>query len=137
MIPPSQKFRPFHIRGKLTSRKGCKVWFKPPRDVAITGGNYLRGEIVDEVWATPDINDLAPRLATSHEDWGDYSFCAQRIRWANGSFSVRLGYYRRRVGEDSWHFGSQTTITTGCDAMKTFLERTLAQNEWFEGTQKV
>ena len=74
MTPNTQiKRRPFHIRGKLTSRKGCKVWFKPPSDVAAAGGGYAGGEITDEVWANPEINDSPARSSTGASDWGDYS----------------------------------------------------------------
>ncbi len=126
------KRRPFHIYGKLPPRKGCKIWFKPPSEVKQAGGSWLGGEIVDEVWATPELNDSPPRAATNPQDWGDYSFCAQRITWNNGGSSIRLAYYRRRAGEDAWHFGSQMTVTTEADVMKKLLEKTLAMKDWFE-----
>jgi hypothetical protein len=84
----------FHIQGKLPSRIGCKVYLKPPQDVQKTGGAGFLGEIVDEVWATPELNDSPPRAA-SPNDWGDYSFCAQKIRSVEDgreTFHIRLAY---------------------------------------------
>jgi len=127
------KRRPFHIQGKLPSRKGCKVWFKPPADLVAVGAPWGCGEIIDEVWATPEINDSPARRKTRANDWGDYSFCAQRILWKGGETSIRLAYYRRRVGEDAWHFGSQMTVTGEADIIKMLLQKTLAKRKWFEG----
>lgn len=123
--------KPFHIRGRLTSRKGCKVWFKPPSDVAAAGGGYVGGEIMDEVWARPNVNDSPARVSTGSSDWGDYSFCAQRIRWAHGGHSIRLAYYRRRAGEDAWHFGSQMTVTGDAAEIRDLLQKTLEKTAWF------
>jgi len=127
--------KPFQIRCRLTSRKGRKVWFKPPNDAAAAGGSYVGGEIVDEVWAQPDINDSPARASSGPSDWGDYSFCAQRIRWAHGGHSIRLAYYRRRAGEDAWHFGSQMTITGDSGEIRDLLRKTLEKAEWCDDQQ--
>lgn len=119
------------IRGELTSRVGRRVSFGAPRDVARAGGKGGSGTVVDEVWATPEINMSAPRRAESAEDWGDYSFCAQLIRWDGGDHSIRLAYYRRRAGEDWWEFASQTTVNSGWRTIKLLLSRTLAKEGWF------
>src|SRR4051812_2952722 len=116
----------FHVVGPLTSRIGKEVTFSAPADVFQAGGREIRGEIVEEVWADPHINVTSPRAASGPEDWGDYSFFSQLIRWPDGTCSVRLGYWRRRAGEDAWHFGSQMTIEADPAEMQCLLEKTLA-----------
>lgn len=121
------------IRGKLTSRIGCHVRFGAPRDVHHAGGTPSYGAIVDEVWADPDANDsLAPKSG-GPDDWGDYSFCSQLIRWTDGSHSIRLAYYRRRAGEDHWEYASQMTVNADPSTVRTLLQRTLARRKWFSG----
>jgi hypothetical protein len=119
------------IRGKLTSRIGCRVCFGAPRDVHKAGGSPGFGTIDDEVWADPSINDAPARTSDGSNDWGDYSFCSQLIRWDDGSQSVRLAYYRRRAGEDHWEFASQMTVNSDPPTIKALLQRTLAKEEWF------
>jgi hypothetical protein len=119
------------IRGKLTSRIGTRVRFGAPRDVAAIGGAAGLGTVVDEVWAVPEINDAPSRPAGDPNDWGDYSFCAQLIKWESGEHSIRLAYYRRRAGEDHWEYASQTTVNSDVRTIKVLLERTLARQDWF------
>lgn len=116
---------------QLTSRVGRRVWFGAPKDVAVAGGSGGGGTIVDEVWADPEINRSPPRKANPADDWGDYSVCAQLIRWDSGEHSIRLAYYRRRVGESYWRFGSQMTVNSEWTTIKQLLERTLAKDDWF------
>jgi len=119
------------IKGHLTSRIGRKVRFSAPKDVEQKGGNPGYGIIVDEVWADPDINVSPPRIPQSAEDWGDYSFCAQLIKWAEDEYSIRLAYYRRRAGEDHWEYASQTTVNSEWHTIKKLLEATLAKRHWY------
>jgi len=100
------------IRGKLTPRIGYPVNFGAPKDVARTSGKAVSGTIIDEVWADPDLNKSEPHTTceASSECWGDYSFCAQLIKWDHGEASIRLAYYRRGCGEDYWEYASQTTV---------------------------
>lgn len=121
------------IAGELTSRIGRAVAFGAPQDVHRKGGKGVRGVIVDEVWADPDLNRAAHRCA-DEQCWGDYSFCAQRIKWTDGGstwFSIRLAYYRRRCGEDWWEYASQTTVNAGWETIKALCDRTLAKADWF------
>jgi hypothetical protein len=121
------------IKGSLTSRIGRPVRFGAPKDVYAKGGQASFGEIVDEVWAKPSENKLPPRKPKHKNDWGDYSFCSQLIKWDENDFSIRLAYYRRRAGEDSWEFAAQTTPNGDPKIIKALLERTLAKKRWFKG----
>jgi hypothetical protein len=131
------RLKPFHIPSPLRSRIGQPVSFGPPDDVLKAGGGRLSGIVVDELWADPVVNARAVRPSSGAGDWGDYSFCAQRIRWSDGSYSIRLGYYRRRAGEDGWHWGSQTTVHRSPTEMKAFLDAVLSQKQWFESDPPV
>ena len=102
--------KPLAIEGELTTRIGKWVRFKPPDDVAKAGGTDLRGQIIDEVWADPELNKSEP--SSDVHLWGDHSFFAQLIRIENGDHLVRLGFYRRRKGTNLWQFAGQTTIST-------------------------
>lgn len=119
------------IRGKLVSRVGCRVRFGAPHDVHQAGGAPGYGTIIDEVWAYPEVNDSPARTSGGYDDWGDYSFCSQLIRWDDGTHSIRLAYYRRRAGEDHWEYASQMTVSSDPQTIKTLLERTLAKVSWF------
>lgn len=120
------------INGILTSRIGCKVRFGAPKDVEKKGGKPGYGTIVDEVWADPKINTSPPRVANSNGDWGDYSFCAQLIKWAEKEYSIRLAYYRRRAGENHWEYASQMTVNSDWLTIKKLLDVTLSKNGWFK-----
>jgi hypothetical protein len=129
------------IKGPLPSRIGQPVRFGAPKDVHIKQGAAATGKIVDEVWADAPVNSSPPHTQPCRQGghcWGDYSFCAQLIRWneghdndIGGDHSVRLAYYRRRCGEDWWEYASQMTVTAECDTVKTLLEVTLAKTKWF------
>jgi len=119
------------IRGKLTSRVGCRVRFGAPRDVHTAGGSAGYGSIVDEVWAYPEVNDMPARQSEGPHNWGDYSFASQLIGWQDGTHSIRLAYYRRRAGEDHWEFASQMTVNADPPTIKALLQKTLAKQEWF------
>ncbi len=123
--------KPFHIKGPLTSRVGQEVSFKAPDDVARAGGAGRSGIVEKEVWADPSINSQPVRAPVSAADCGDYSFCSQLILWTDGTRSIRLGYYRRRAGEDEWHWGSQTTVEGEPVEIRALLEKTLSQADWF------
>lgn len=125
------------IKSNLTSRKGKPVEFGAPKDVGEKGGTPDHGTIVDEVWATPEINTRPTRQAGNKDDWGDYSFCAQLIKWTNGSHTIRLAYYRRRAGEDWWEFASQMTVNTDWRTIKALLEKTLAKTGWFSDNPSI
>ena len=72
--------------GRVPPQKGKKVRFRAPKGVA--GG--LKGEVVDEVWASDSQLD-APKHVPDHDlaCWGDYAFCSQLIKWDNGGYSIR------------------------------------------------
>ena len=95
--------------GELTSRIGRPVNFKAPSDVNKSGYEYYHGEIIDEVWADPKINKRPAKLK-KEENWGEYSFCAQLIKWEDNWHTIRLAYYRRRAGEDHWEFAIKMTV---------------------------
>ena len=120
------------IKGQLTPRIGCRVRFGAPKDVEAKGGRASYGEVGDEVWADPEINVSPPRNPKTAHDWGDYSFCAQLIKWDEENYSIRLAYYRRRAGEDFWEFASQMTVNYNWKTIKALLERTLAKKQWFK-----
>jgi hypothetical protein len=120
------------IRGRLTSRIGRPVNFSAPQDVSTRGGDGGSGVIIDEVWADSSVNDSPPHDQPCDDHcWGDYSFCAQHIEWADGNRKIRLAYYRRRCGEDFWTFASQMTATSDADTIKKLLESTLGKVDWF------
>jgi len=119
------------IKGKLTSRIGAPVRFGTPKDVGAKGGTPGFGRIVDEVWATPERNTSPERKPENKDDWGDYSLCAQLIKWGENNHSIRLAYYRRRAGEDWWEFAAQMTVNSDWRTIKALLERTLAKTGWF------
>lgn len=120
------------IKGKLVSRIGQRVNYKSPNDVHAKGGGYKSGEIIDEIWANEEVNKNAVRDVAHVHDWGDYSFFSQLIKWDEGGHDIRLGYYRRRAGEDWWEFAGQTTISGQPNEIKPLLEKTLSKIEWFE-----
>jgi hypothetical protein len=122
------------IKGELTSRIGCRVRFGPPADVHRAGGLPGSGTIIDETWATPEINKTPARPTSGAGDWGDYSFCAQLIKWDDEGYSIRLAYYRRRAGEDWWEYASQMTVNSDWRTIKALLERTLSKESWFTDT---
>ncbi|MBI1821156.1 MAG: hypothetical protein HY036_01760 [Nitrospirae bacterium] len=122
----------FYKIKELTSRIDSEVNFGAPQDISKVGGKPMRGTIVDEVWADPEINKKLPRPARNNQDWGDYSFCSQHIKWDDGSYSIRLAYYRRRAGEDHWEYASQMTVNSEWRTIKSLLEKTLGQKQWFQ-----
>lgn len=129
------------IKGVLPSRIHQPVRFGAPKDVHVKRGTAAVGEIVDEVWANEALNFAPPHpqpCPQGEHCWGDYSFCAQLIRWnekhendKGSEHSVRLAYYRRRCGEDWWEYASQMTVTSSCSEIKNLLEVTLAKTKWF------
>src|SRR5689334_9714492 len=123
------------IKGILSSRIGRSVNFGSPQDVHQQGGRPASGTIIDEVWADPDMN-ISPMHCQPCEHgndcWGDYSFCGQLIEWNDGTYSIRLAYYRRRCKEDWWEYASQMTVNAPWQIIKSLLERTLAKTTWFQ-----
>jgi hypothetical protein len=83
--------------------------------------------VIDEIWVPSEGKEPEAPPTEGDHAWGQYCFCAQRILWENGERSIRLGYFRRRVGEPHWEFAGQTTITTDPATMKELLEQTLAK----------
>jgi hypothetical protein len=124
------------IRGQLPSRIGQRVRFGAPQDVQRAGGEHGTGVIVDEVWADAEINTSPSRPSKGTGDWGDYSFFAQRIKWHGGGHLIRLGYYRRRAGEDFWEFAGQTTICARWRAVKSLLDGFSTKPNWFADEDK-
>ena len=120
------------IKGKLGTRIRSSVNFGPPADVRKAGGNPGKGKIVDEVWVDEVLNASAPKRGAAGSNWGEYSFCAQLIEWNDGVRSIRLAYYRRRVGENFWELGSQTTVCAEPELIKRLCELTLAKKSWFK-----
>jgi len=120
------------IKGTLTSRIGSQVRFGAPKDIEKKGGKAEYGIIVDEAWANPDINSSPPRYSDNTSDWGDYSFCAQLIKWPENEYTIRLAYYRRRIGENHWEYASQMTVNANWKDIKALLECTLAKAGWFK-----
>lgn len=119
------------IKGELTPRIGAPVRYGAPEDVHKAGGVAVKGVIIDEVWADPEINKKPVRSSNGKDDWGDYSFCAQCIKWNNDDYTIRLAYYRRRAGEDCWEYASQMTVDSDWRTIKALLEKTLAKSNWF------
>jgi hypothetical protein len=119
------------IKGRLPSRKGQRVRFGAPKDVRGGGGGALVGTIRDEVWADESINHSPHRAANGAHDWGDYSFFAQLIELDDGRHLIRLGYYRRRAGEDWWEFSGQWTICADWRIIKSLMGGLAAKPEWF------
>jgi hypothetical protein len=117
-----------HLGAQPDPMKGKTVYFGPPGDVRRQGGKGVSGTILDEVWV-PDVE------ATTDGTWGRYCFFAQLIRWESGKDSIRLGYFRRRAGENHWEFGSQTTINSNPHTIRELLKQTLAKDEWFKSEQ--
>ena len=125
------------IKGNLTSRIGRQVGFGAPKDVGAKGGTPISGIIVDEVWATPEINTSPAKKPENKDDWGDYSLCAQLIKWGENNHSIRLAYYRRRAGEDHWEYAAQMTVNSDWRTIKALLERTLAKTGWFSDSPMI
>jgi hypothetical protein len=117
------------IKGSLTSRIGSPVRYGAPKDVHDKGGKARYGIIVDEIWANPNINESPPRKPSHPHDWGDYSFCAQLIKWdgEDEDHAIRLAYYRRHFGEDWWEFAGQTTVSSHWKKIKVLCEKTLSK----------
>jgi hypothetical protein len=125
---------------ELASKIGNLVTFGPQEDIkAEPDGSGWTGKIIDEVWATPDLNKAPPHPTPCPNGTlceGDYSFCGQLIKWDDAKYTphktnVRLAYYRRRCGEDIWRFGSQTTVCSDPPTVYALLSRTLIKNDWF------
>lgn len=123
------------IRDKILSRRGCDVTFRSPKDVRTAGGKkHRKGIIIDEVWE-PGIDEI--NAGSVHMGrWGAYAFFSQLIRWDDGKYQIRLGYYRRAVGKRRWIFASQTTICSNWRTIKSLLDNTLAKASWFRDAQK-
>lgn len=125
--------------GELTTRIGQLVTFAPQEDINDKGGQGWRGRIIDEAWATPDLNKRPPHKNPCPNGKfceGDYSFCGQLIEWDDTKGTpykrgIRLAYYRRRCGEDVWRFASQTTVCSDPPTVYALLTSTLAKNAWF------
>ena len=124
---------------ELPSHIGNRVRFGAPKDVHLKKGGPAWGTILDEVWADKAINSSdchSKKCSQGMHCWGDYSFCSQLIKWdeagADGEYSIRLAYYRRRCGEDKWMFAGQTTVTSDCASIRKLLEATLARKTWFQ-----
>jgi hypothetical protein len=109
---------------KLPSTVNNPVEFRPPKDVRTKNPKApsRRGKIVEEVWA---------EFIETFGDWGDYAFCSQLIEWQDGKRSIRLAYFRRKVGTCEWEIASQTTVESECAIIGNLLRRTLAQTSWF------
>lgn len=122
---------------KLTTKVGKRVKFRAPKDVKKNGGKAMSGTIIDETWADPNLNNSPSKTRNNNDDWGDYSFCSQLIKWDNGEYSIRLAYYRRRAGEDKWEFASQTTVNSDWKTIKLLLEKTLSMKKWFVDKPKI
>jgi len=125
-------------KGHLTSRIGRDVNFGPPEDVGGKGGNGSHGVIVDEFWVDPALNVSEPHTKPCPKGdhcWGDYSFCAQLIRWdeddSHKRHTIRLAYYRRRCGEDFWTFASQMTVNDEPSIVERLCQGTLKNVGWF------
>lgn len=126
------------IQGKLTGRIGRPVNYGMPKDVADSGkGKPYKGEVKDEVWESLALNERPPHSSPCPDAncWGDYSFVSQLIEWTalDGEVAkreVRLGYWRRRCGENAWEYASQMTISGAPDRIERLLKKTLATN-WF------
>jgi hypothetical protein len=115
----------------LKSTIGKQVIFRPPKDALQRGAQARVGKIVDEVWAIDSQRDASKHTHNDPNCWGDYAFCSQLIEWTDGTYSIRLAYYRQRCGQDHWEFASQTTIETWPSTIKALFERTLAKSDWF------
>lgn len=123
------------VRGPLTTRIGRHVKFRRPQDVARRiGDGVQRGKIVGEIWENQAINLSKPHKHHRTNCWGDYSFFAQLIEWNDeGSapwYQVRLGYWRRRCGENTWEMAGQTTATARWGVIKRLCKKTLDMNSW-------
>ncbi len=92
---------------------------------------------MDEVWADPIINEAPMQPLDDPHHWGDYSFASQLIKWNDGTYGIRLVYYRRRAGEDHWEFASQMTVTSDVPTIKTLLEKTLGKRGWFDEPPRI
>lgn len=116
---------------QLRGHVGDKVVYKPPLSAQRQGAPKRVGKIIDEVWAIEAQRD--PPIHTHNEPhcWGDYAFCSQLIEWQAGGHSIRLTYYRRPCGKETWQYAGQTSIETQPSTIKTLLTKTLAQSEWF------
>lgn len=125
------------IHGELTSRIGRRVRFGAPKDVQKRGEGSGHGTIVDEVWADPNMNKEPPRKWRGPGDWGDYSFCAQLIKWDHGTYSIRLAYLRRRPGENWWEYASQATVNMEWSTVEALMQKTLAKKAWFTDNPKL
>jgi hypothetical protein len=118
------------------------VKYGAPGDIKKKGGIGRTGKIIDEVWVNPALDETPTHPAgctgiDSDGDgqcWGDYAFCAQLIEWDYGRRSIRLAYYRRRCGENTWMYASQMTVDAYPATMRSLLEKTLAKSEWFAQT---
>jgi len=127
----------------LESRIGRPVRYKPPRDAARRGKKGKTGTIIDETWANPKLHTArrhgrnCRHRKTQTGCWGDYSFCAQLIKWDHGEHSIRLSYYRRRCGEDKWEYASQMTVDSYWPTIKKLLKITLTQSEWFKDVPQI
>lgn len=125
------KFHHKHPGKRPKTRVKARVHFGAPGDVKKRGGGGMSGTIEDEVWVLQRARTRRGRAAR-RAGWGQYCFFSQLIKWDSGKRSVRLGYYRKRAGEDHWEFGSQTTINSSPATIRKLLKRTLAKSEWFK-----
>ncbi len=117
-----------YIRGRLTTLS---------RPVKFSSGKS--GEVVDEVWADPRLNNSrprAPRRSGDRGDRGDFSFGAQRIRWKDGTYDVRLIYYVRRCRSNRWWGPVQNSPSSSPRTIERLMRRTLARRRWFRNENR-
>ena len=100
-------------------RDGKEVIFAPPR--AVEKLPHRRSTVVASVSSGPH----------KDEHWGYYLYFSERIRWDDGSYSIRLAYYYAPFGSERWLWGGQYSIEDSPAIIKDLLEQTLRQTDWF------
>ena len=123
-------FETTRLLSMLDSKIGNKVCFNPPKAALTT--KAIKGKVVDEMWLDENLLGSEKRDPKNDNDWGDYAYFSQKIKWKDGSSSIRMGYYQRSPKSSDWRFGSQWTVEDSPAIIKKLCEATLARTEWFE-----
>jgi len=90
------------------------------------------GKVEEEIWQ-PEPRGFGETCGADN-DWGEYAFVAQRIRWdEDHSETIRVTYYRRAPGggESDWVFAGQYAPNTDADTW-TCLVQKMVDRGWIK-----
>lgn len=109
------------------------VNFEVTKNIKLHGGEGAKGMLVSRIWINSEVFDFDSREhPISKDDWGDYAFCAELIKWTTVDYSIRIGYFHRAIGKKkSWIWG-QYTLNTSRDIIEKMIIKMNNEPEWYQ-----